>query len=118
MIPRMPGRLFYSVFLPLAVAVNLALGVVILTELRPSGWLGDLELGSGGFCCAIAGWLGAAAWASSYWGRAMALQISAWRMMADAIFAWVEDTPLPSEALQRLKLSLDDVTTPSRPVAR
>jgi hypothetical protein len=105
---RTSGRLFYVVFLPLAVALNLVLGVVVLSDLRPSGWLGSLELASGAFCCAAAGWLAASAWATSYWGRTMARQVTTWRQMADAIFVWLEDTPLPSDALQRLSQSLDE----------
>lgn len=108
MVGRTSGRLFYVVFLPVAVALNLVLGVVVLSDLKPSGWLGGLELASGAFCCAAAGWLAASAWATSYWGRAMARQVTTWRQMADAIFEWLEDTPLPSDALQRLSQSLDE----------
>lgn len=103
------GRLFFRVFLPIAVAVNLGLGVFILSELQPVGWLGRLEVGTGAFCCVVAGWLAAAAWSKSYWGAAMARQITAWRQIADAIFAWMEEAPLPVDALQRLKRSLDEV---------
>jgi hypothetical protein len=39
----------------------------------------------------------------------MARQITAWRQIADAIFVWLEDVPLPSDSLQRLKQSLDEV---------
>lgn len=38
----------------------------------------------------------------------MARQVMAWRQIADAIFAWVEEVPLPAEALHRLKVSLDE----------
>jgi hypothetical protein len=106
---RSAGRLFYQVFLPVAVAVNLGLGVAVLSNLRPDGWLGWLEVTSGAFCCVVAGWLAASAWSKSYWGSAMARQINVWRQIADAIFAWLEDAPLPAEALQRLKTSLDEV---------
>jgi hypothetical protein len=106
------GRLFYRVFLPLAVALNLGLGLVILGELRPTGWLGLLEIGTGAFCCVVAGWLAAAAWSKSYWGRAMTRQITVWRQIADAIFVWLEEVPLPADALQRLKRSLDEVHQP------
>jgi hypothetical protein len=109
MVTRSSGRLFYRVFLPIAVTLNLGLGVIILGELRPDGWLGWLEVTTGAFCCAVAGWLAASAWSKSYWGSAMARQITAWRQIADAIFAWVEEAPLPAEALQRLKGSLDEV---------
>ena len=38
----------------------------------------------------------------------MAHQVMAWRQIADAIFAWMEEVPLPAEALHRLKASLDE----------
>src|SRR5712664_660033 len=103
------GPLFYRVFLPLAVALNLGLGVLILSYLRPAGWLGSLELATGAFCCVVAGWLAAAAWSRSYWGGAIAHQVAAWRQMTDAIFGWMEETPPSAEALHRLKGSLDEV---------
>jgi hypothetical protein len=109
MVTRSSGRLFYRVFLPLGVTVNVGLGVVILSDLRPDGWLGWLEVATGAFCCVVAGWLAASAWSKSYWGSAMTHQITAWRQIADAIFAWLEEAPLPAEALQGLKGSLDDV---------
>ena len=102
-------RLFYRVFLPIAVTANLCFGIVILSGLRPEGWLGLLELASGAFCCVVAGWLGAAAWSKSYWGAAIARQVETWRRIADAIFAWLEEAPLPADALLRLKRSLDEV---------
>jgi hypothetical protein len=105
---RSPGRFFYRVFVPIAVVANLGLGVAVLSNLRPDGWLGWLEVVTGAFCCIVAGWLAASAWSKSYWGSAMARQITAWRQIADAIFAWLEDAPLPAEALQRLKASLDE----------
>lgn len=108
MFERSSGRLFYRVFIPMAVAVNLGLGIFILSYLGPSGRLGWLEVGTGAFCCLVAGWLAASAWSKSYWGAAMARQIAAWRQIADAIFAWLEEAPLPADALQRLKWSLDE----------
>jgi hypothetical protein len=39
----------------------------------------------------------------------MARQVAVWRRIADAFFAWLEDAPLPPEALHRLKSSLDEV---------
>ncbi|GAC1677954.1 MAG: hypothetical protein PVS3B2_20370 [Candidatus Dormibacteraceae bacterium] len=102
-------RLFYRVFLPIAVTANLCFGIVVLSDLRPEGWLGLLELASGAFCCVVAGWLGAAAWSKSYWGAAINRQVETWRRIADAIFAWIEEVPLPAEALLRLKRSLDEV---------
>jgi hypothetical protein len=103
------GRFFYRVVVPVAVALNLGLGLVVLSTLQPTGWLGWLEVGTGAFCCVVAGWLAASAWSKSYWGSAMARQINVWRQIADAIFAWLEETPLPADALQPLKRSLDEV---------
>jgi hypothetical protein len=101
-------RLFYRVFLPLGVLANLGLAVVILNGLRPDGWLGWLEIGTGAFCCMVAGWLAAAAWSKSYWNKSMVRQVATWRRIADAFFAWLEEAPLPAEALSRLKTSLDE----------
>lgn len=103
------GRFFYRFVLPAAVAVNFGLGLVVLSTLGPAGWLGWLEVGTGAFCCVVAGWLAASAWSKSYWGSAMARQINVWRQIADAIFAWLEETQLPADALQPLKRSLDEV---------
>ena len=102
------GRLFYRVFLPLSVAANVGLGLAVLMQLRPVGWLGWLEIATGGFCFAVVGWLAGSAWSKSYWGSAMAYQVMAWRQIADAIFAWMEEVPLPADALHRLKASLDE----------
>jgi hypothetical protein len=115
---NLTGRIFYRVFLPMAVVVNLGLGVVVLSNLRPEGWLGWLVVATGAFCCIVAGWLAAAAWSKSYWGSAMARQIVAWRQIADAIFAWLEEAPLPAEALLRLKRSLDEVGHHTRSTRR
>jgi hypothetical protein len=71
--------------------------------------LGLLELATGAFCCVVAGWLGAAAWSKSYWSAAINRQVETWRRIADAIFAWLEEAPLPADALLRLKRSLDEV---------
>ncbi|HKW72790.1 MAG TPA: hypothetical protein VJQ08_08185 [Candidatus Dormibacteraeota bacterium] len=109
--PRSPGRFFYRVFLPIAVAANLGLALIILIQLQPAGWLGALEIGTGAFCCVVAGWLAAAAWSKSYWGGAMSRQISAWRQIADTIFFWLEEAPVPIDALQRLNDSLSEVVT-------
>lgn len=102
------GRFFYSVFLPLAVALNLGLGVLILSNLRPASWLDWVVLGTGAFCCVVAGWLAASAWSRSYWGNAMNRQVNAWRQIADAIFEWLENAPVSADALLRLKRNLDD----------
>jgi hypothetical protein len=104
-------KFFYRVFLPIAVAVNLGLGIIVLSALNPQDWLRAVVIGTGVLCCFIAGWLASAAWTKSYWGNTMARQIATWRRIADAIFVWVEEAPLPAEALHRLKRSLDEVVT-------
>jgi hypothetical protein len=102
------GRLFYGMFLPLGVFANIGLGVLILSGLRPDGWPGWLQIGTGAFCCLVAGWLAAAAWSKFYWNNAMARQVAVWRRIADAFFGWLEEVPVPAEALKRLKTSLDE----------
>ena len=101
--------LFYSVFLPIGAAANLGLGLVVLRSLATQGTLGWLQLATGALCCMIAGWLAAAAWSRFYWNRSIARQVAIWRRIADAIFQWLEDAPLPVEALHNLKSSLDEV---------
>jgi hypothetical protein len=99
---------FYRLFLPLGVLANLGLGVFILTGLHPESWPAWLEVGTGALCCVIAGWLAAAAWSQSYFHRSMARQVATWRRIADAFFLWVEDVPVPAEALHSLKSSLEE----------
>lgn len=107
-------RLFYSVFLPLGAAVNLTLGLIVLTGLKPEDEFGWLQLATGALCCVIAGWLAAVTWSHFYWNRSLARQVATWRRIADAFFAWVEDAPVSPEAVNRLKSSLDEVV-PSSP---
>lgn len=102
-------RIFYQVFLPFGILANLALGVFILAGLRPAAWTDWLQVGTGAFCCMVAGWLLAAWWSKAYWNRNMARQIAVWRQIADAFFTWVEDVPVPAESMHRLKASLDKV---------
>ena len=111
----MKDRWFYGVFLPLGVLANLGLGIVIIAGLHPSSWPGWLEVGTGAFCCMVAGWLAAAAWSKSYWNNAMARQVVVWRRIADAFFGWLEEAPLPAEALTRLKTSLDEAVPKPNP---
>jgi hypothetical protein len=111
--PRWPlissPRVFYSVFLPLGAGANLVLGLVVLRGLNPNSDIGWLQLGSGAFCCMVAGWLAAAAWSRFYWNRNLARQVVVWRRIADAIFGWLEEAPPSAEALYKLKSSLDEV---------
>jgi hypothetical protein len=96
------------VFLPLGVLANLMLGFLLLAGLRPQGWSDWLLVSTGAFCCVVAGWLAAAAWSKAYWSRAMSRQVTVWRRIADTFFAWLEEAPLPAEALTQLKTSLDE----------
>lgn len=101
-------RLFFRVFLPLGIVANLGLGIWILAGLNPQVWTDWLKVGTGAFCCLVAGWLAASAWSKSYWSRAMVRQVALWRRIADTFFAWLEEAPLPPEAIHRLKTSLDE----------
>ena len=106
-------RVFFAVFLPMGVLANLALGLIILTGLKPESWAGWLQVVTGAFCCMVAGWLTAAAWSRSYWSQSMARQVAVWRRIADTFFAWLEDAPLPADSIRALKSSLDDVVPDS-----
>lgn len=100
--------MFYGFFLPLGVLANLALGVVILTDLKLATWSDWLQVATGALCCVIAGWLAAVSFSKFFWYRSMARQIAVWRRIADAFFAWVEEAPVPAEALHSLKSSLEE----------
>lgn len=107
-------RLFYSIFLPFGVVANLVLGLVILTGLSPHEWSGWLQVATGALCCAIAGWLAAAAWSKSYWHRSIAMQVATWKRIADAFFAWVEEAPVPPESVATLKTTLEEAVPGAR----
>jgi hypothetical protein len=102
-------RLFYSVFLPVGAAVNLVLGLLVLRGMKAEEPFGWLELATGAFCCMIAGWLAAAAWSRFYWSRHMVRQVAMWRQISGTFFTWLEEAPLPADALRSLKSSLDEV---------
>lgn len=101
------GR-FFKVLLPLFAAANLGLGLLVLAQLGPHQWQEWLEVGTGAFCCAVAGWLAGSGWSKSYWGQTMTRQVIAWHRMVDAIFTWVEDLPVSPESVNRLRRTLDD----------
>lgn len=101
-------RLFYGLFLPFGVLANLVLGVFILVNLDPTTWSGWLLIATGATCCVIAGWLASAAWSKFYWYRSITRQVATWRRIADVFFAWVEEAPVPAEALNNLKSSLEE----------
>lgn len=106
-----PPPFVFSFIVPLGVVANLGLGLVLLGGLNPEGWTGWLRLAVGVFCCVVAGALGAAVWSYSYWSRSMARQIALLRRIADTLFTWLEEVPLPAEALRSLNASLDEVMT-------
>lgn len=99
---------FYAFFLPLGVAANAGLGVLILAGLSPSSWPAWLEIGTGALCCFIAGWLAAALWSHSYWHRSMVKQVKTWQRITDAFFSWVEEAPLPPDSVRHLRATLED----------
>jgi hypothetical protein len=103
------ARAFFNIWLPLGIVANLSLGLFVLADIGAKTWTDWLQLGTGAFCCMVAGWLSAALWSRVYWNRSMARQVAVWRRIADTFFAWVEDVPLPAEALHRLETSLDEV---------
>jgi hypothetical protein len=115
---RRRGIIFYRVILPGFILVNLGLGIFTLMALQPAGWLGWMELGTGVFCCAIAGWLAGAGWSKAYWGSAMERQVTAWRRIVDAMFRWIEEAPVPADSLRTLKRSLDETLTTGETAAR
>lgn len=108
-------RLFFGFFLPLGVLANLVLGLLILTDLKLATWSDWLQVATGALCCVIAGWLAAVSFSKLFWYRRMAHQIATWRRIADAFFAWVEDVPVPAEALHRLRSSLEEAVPSSEP---
>lgn len=104
---------FYGLFLPIGVLANLGLGLFILIGITPNTWPGWLQTGTGALCCMIAGWLASAAWSNSYWHRSMAAQVATWRRISDTFFSWVEEAPVPAEALHSLKSSLEEAVPSS-----
>ena len=101
--------MFYGLFVPLGILANLALGVLLLIGLGPASWSDWLQIVIGALCCVIAGWLAASAWSKYFWNRSMAKQVATWRRIADAFFSWIEHIPVPAEALNDLKSSLEEV---------
>ncbi|HZV49983.1 MAG TPA: hypothetical protein VFD49_09485 [Candidatus Dormibacteraeota bacterium] len=99
---------FYRVALPIFVCANLSLGVLLLTSVQVGGWLRWMSLGSGVLCCVIAGWLSGVAWSSFHWSSAMERQVTRWHGVVDAVFGWIEEAPIPADALRTLKRSLDE----------
>jgi len=100
---------FFRLVLPGLASVNLLMGLVLLIHAAsPATWLTAAEVVTGVFCCAIAGWLGSAGWSKAYWGRTMERQVTYWRHLADILFRWLEEAPIPIEHLLRLEGSLSE----------
>lgn len=86
----------------------LGLGLALLHYRVSPGWSGWLQICAGASLCLIAGWIASTIWSRSYWNRSMARQIAVWRRITDAFFAWVEDLQVSTEALNDLKVSLEE----------
>ena len=101
--------MFFRVILPVLALVNLALGLFLLSMLRPHGWVDWLVALTAGFCCLVGGWLGASGWSRSYWGQVMAIQVGTWHRIADAILEWLEELRIPPDKLDRLRRRLEEL---------
>jgi hypothetical protein len=99
---------YFRFVVPTLALANVVLAGVVVSNLQPGGWLDWLEVATAGFCCAVAGWLAASVWSKSYWAQVIARQVAAWRRMADTIFVWIEELPVSSDAVDRLKRSLEE----------
>lgn len=97
-----------SVLLPIGCVATFGFGVVLLDKLVPPGWSTWLQLIAGVMLCMFAGWVACATWSKSYWNRSMVRQVATWRCIVDAFFAWIDETAVSTEALQRLKVSLEE----------
>lgn len=87
---------------------DFGLGLILLDRLVSPGWSGWLQLGGGATLCIVAGWIASSVWSRSYWNKSMARQLAVWRRITDAFFAWVEDLPVSTEALDDLRVSLEE----------
>jgi hypothetical protein len=100
-----------AVLLPLGLVATSGIGLTLLNVLwlpGPSQWL---RVVAGAVMCMFAGWIASALWSRSYWHRSMTQQIATWRRITDAIFGWVEDLPVSTEALNQLKVSLEEAVS-------
>lgn len=109
------AKLCYRLVLPACVVVNLGLGVALLGILHPPGsWLEWVELTSGVLCCTIAGGVASALVSRRYWGSAISRQVAAWRRIADAVFGWLEEAPVPPDAIRGLQRSVEEASAHER----
>lgn len=95
--------------LPFLALVNLCLGFLLLSMLRPRGWLDWLVAVVGGFCFLVGGWLGASGWSRTYWGQVMTVQVRAWHRMSDTILDWLEELRVSPDNLERLRRRLEEL---------
>jgi hypothetical protein len=108
-------KLCYRLVLPTCVVVNLGLGVTLLGIMHPPrSWLEWVELASGVLCCAIAGGVASALVSRRYWGAAISRQVAAWRRIADAVFGWLEEAPVPADAIRGLQRSVEEASAHDR----
>jgi hypothetical protein len=105
-------RLRYSAVQLLASLIGLGavlgLALALLHNHLSPGWSGWIQVVAGASLCLVAGWFGATISSRSYWNRSMARQVAIWRRITDAYFAWVEDLQVSTEALNQLKVSLEE----------
>jgi hypothetical protein len=106
--PTPRTRLFYRFVLPCLTLCNLTAGVAMLFLLQPADWLHWMELASGALCCTITGLLLGVAWSRSLWEALVERQVWRWRRIVDALFGWIEEIPISSDEVRRLKRSLDE----------
>ena len=98
----------YRLVVPMLGLTNLILAGVLISFVQPKGWLEWVDVATAGFCCAVGGWLAASLWSKSYWAQVIAKQVAVWRRMADTILEWIEELPISSDAVDRLKRSLEE----------
>ena len=97
-----------AVLLPIALLADIGLGLALLDRLAAPGHSGWFQVVAGALLCLIAGWIASGIWSRSYWNRSTARQVETWRRITDAFFTWVEDLQLSTEALNQLKVSLEE----------
>ena len=97
-----------ATLLVIGLLADVGIGLTLLDRSVSPGWSGWLQLGGGATLCIIAGWVASAIWSRSYWNKSMARQVAVWRRITDAFFSWVEELPVSMEALNDLKISLEE----------
>lgn len=103
-------RLFFRFTLPVLATANLVLGIVLLAQPASESWEDLVVRFTGGFCFMVSGWLFAAGWSTAYWSRAIQHYVRHWAQLAEVIFGWLEEAPVPLESLRKLRGSLEDIS--------